>query len=86
METSPESALVRACEQLTGQQASAVDFGTEGPFLTALGMETVIMGPGDISVAHQPDEFIALASLNPGMDQLQALIQQFCIDPPDPRR
>ncbi len=81
METSPESALVRACEQLTGQQASAVDFGTEGPFLSALGMETVIMGPGDISVAHQPDEFIALASLNPGMNQLQALIQQFCIDP-----
>lgn len=81
METSPESALVKACEQLTGHRASAVDFGTEGPFLNALGMETVIMGPGNISVAHQPDEYIELASLNPGLAQLQALIQQFCINP-----
>lgn len=81
METARESELVRACEQLTGHKAAGVDFGTEGPFLTALGMETVIMGPGDISAAHQPDEFIELASLNPGLDQLQALIQQFCIDP-----
>lgn len=81
METSPDSALVKACEQLTGHKAAAVDFGTEGPFLSALGMETVIMGPGNISVAHQPDEFIELASLSPGLDQLQALIQQFCMDP-----
>lgn len=81
METPSESALVRACEKLTGHLAGAVDFGTEGPFLSALGMETVIMGPGDISVAHQADEFIDMASLNPGLDQLQALIRQFCMQP-----
>jgi acetylornithine deacetylase len=79
METGADSALVRACEKMTGEVAGAVDFGTEGPFLTALGLETVIMGPGDISVAHQPDEFISLASLDPALDKLTALIGQFCL-------
>jgi acetylornithine deacetylase len=81
METDPGSPLVLACERLTGQAAGAVNFGTEGPFLTALGLETVIMGPGDIAVAHQPDEFIRLASLNPTLDQLGTLIRQFCMGP-----
>ncbi len=81
METDSQGALVRACERLTGQLSGAVDYGTEGPFLTALGMETVIMGPGDIAVAHQPDEFISLASLDPCIGYLVALIQQFCVSP-----
>jgi len=79
METGSQSVLVKACERLTGQTSGAVDYGTEGPFLTALGMETVIMGPGDIAVAHQPDEYISLASLDPTIGYLTALIQQFCV-------
>jgi acetylornithine deacetylase len=81
METDSQGALVKACERLTGQTSGAVDYGTEGPFLTALGMETVIMGPGNISVAHQPNEFISLASLKPCIGYLSALIQQFCVSP-----
>ena len=54
------SALVQACEKLTGHAAGAVDFGTEGPFLSRLGCDTVILGPGDIAQAHKPDEFLAL--------------------------
>jgi acetylornithine deacetylase len=84
METGSQGDLVRACERLTGQLSGAVDYGTEGPFLTALGMETVIMGPGDIGVAHQPNEFISLASLDPTIAHLTALIQQFCMNPGTP--
>jgi acetylornithine deacetylase len=42
-------------------------------------METVILGPGDIAQAHQPDEFIRLERLAPTVDLLKSLINTVCI-------
>jgi acetylornithine deacetylase len=56
-----------------------VAFGTEAPYLNRLGMETVILGPGDIAQAHQPDEFIRLDTLAPTVDLLKSLIETVCI-------
>lgn len=78
-ETPAASALVQACEKLTGHGAGAVDFGTEGPFLNALGCETVILGPGDVEQAHKPDEFLALDRVEPMLDTLRGLVRQFCL-------
>ena len=80
METPEEAAIVAACEQLTGHPAEAVAFGTEGPYFNSLGMETVILGPGDVAQAHQPDEFIELSRIAPGIDILKSLIRRFCLD------
>ena len=71
--------LVRAAEQLTGHTAEAVAFGTEAPFLQELGTETVVLGPGDIAQAHQPDEFLALERIQPSIALLQELIRRFCL-------
>ncbi|MGB5835176.1 MAG: M20/M25/M40 family metallo-hydrolase, partial [Thiohalocapsa sp.] len=79
-ETPAGSAIVRAAEALTGQAAEAVSFGTEAPFFNQLGMETVVLGPGDIDQAHQPDEFLALDRIEPTLTLLKRLIRQFCID------
>ena len=79
METDAATAIVQATEQLTGHAAEAVAFGTEGPYLQQLGMETVILGPGDIDQAHQPDEYLALDRILPMLDILQALIRRFCM-------
>ena len=46
METPREAAIVQAVEKLTGSPAGAVAFGTEGPYLNSMGMQTVICGPG----------------------------------------
>lgn len=81
METPAASAIVRATEELTGHTAGAMAFGTEGPYLNKLGMETVILGPGNIAQAHQPDEYLALGTLNPTLDLLTQLITRFCIQP-----
>src|SRR5690606_15194083 len=35
-----------------------VSFGTEAGFLVAAGVPTVVCGPGDIAIAHQPDEYV----------------------------
>lgn len=81
METDATSAIVRAAERMTGQTAGAVAFATEAPYLTATGMETIILGPGNIDQAHQPDEFLALDQLQPTVDLLTRLIAEFCVAP-----
>jgi len=79
MLTAEESAIVRTCERLSGHPAGTVAFGTEGPFLNALGMDTVVLGPGDIEVAHQPDEYLPQDRIAPMLAILRSLIGEFCL-------
>src|SRR5690606_25110741 len=73
------SELVSLCEKLTGNAAQSVAFGTEAPFLQALGLDTVVMGPGSIDVAHQPNEYMALDQIQPCIDLLRKLITRYCL-------
>ncbi len=40
-----------------------VSFGTEAGFLQRIGVPTIVCGPGEIRVAHQPDEFVETEQL-----------------------
>ncbi|NOR51454.1 MAG: acetylornithine deacetylase, partial [Gammaproteobacteria bacterium] len=80
METANTTEIIRAAEKFTGYSSETVAFGTEGPFLQQLGMDTVILGPGDIAQAHQPDEYLGLDQINPTVTILRNLIKRFCID------
>lgn len=76
----PETAaIVAAAERLTGHTAGSVAFATEAPFLQQLGMDTLVLGPGSIDQAHQPDEFIDIAQIDPAITILQGLIREFCL-------
>ena len=79
MHTEANSEIVKMAEKLTGHDAEAVAFCTEGPYLNSMGMETIILGPGYIDQAHQPDEFIGLDQLDPTVTLLRNLIQRFCV-------
>jgi acetylornithine deacetylase len=46
-----------------------------------MGINTVVLGPGDIDQAHQPDEYLAEARIDPMLELLRSLIQQFCVAP-----
>jgi acetylornithine deacetylase len=70
--------LVRTVERLTGAPATTAAFGTEAPFFTQLAGETVVLGPGDIEVAHQPGERLPLARIQPMIDLLEKLIGERC--------
>ncbi len=75
----PENSdIVALVEQLTGQTADTVGFATEAPFFQQLGLQTIVMGPGSIDQAHQPDEFMALDQIRPTIDVLQAMIKRYC--------
>ncbi|MFT4863639.1 MAG: acetylornithine deacetylase [Pseudohongiellaceae bacterium] len=73
------SQLIKLAEELSGNQAISVGFGTEGPFLQQLGMDTIIMGPGNIDQAHQPDEYMSLNMINPCLNLLTKLITRHCL-------
>jgi acetylornithine deacetylase len=77
-ETAAQSEIVRAAERLTGYSAGSVAFGTEGPYFRQLELETIILGPGDIDQAHQPDEYLALDRVQPTVKLLHHLIDHFC--------
>jgi len=74
-----DSELIRTVEKLTGHTSQAVAYATEAPFLQQLGMETVVMGPGCIDQAHQPDEYMALDQIEPAIRVLRQLIQHYCL-------
>ena len=79
MQTSLTSPIVKTCEALTNTKAASAAFSTEGPWLTRLGIDTLILGPGDIDQAHQPDEYLALDRIPPTIELLKRLIQKFCV-------
>jgi acetylornithine deacetylase len=65
LDTAPEAEVVTLAKRLAGRNDHAkVAFGTEaGLFTTIAGIPAVVIGPGSIEVAHQPDEYIALDQL-----------------------
>ncbi len=87
METPADAHIVRLAEQLAGHDSTAVAFGTEGPYFNRLGAETVILGPGDIAQAHQPNEYLDSARLAPMVDIMSRMIRAVCsAEPASPPR
>jgi acetylornithine deacetylase len=80
-ETDQDTKIIQTAEAVSGHKAEAVAFGTEAPYLNQLGLETVIMGPGSIDQAHQPNEYLALDQINPTLSILEQMIGQFCFSP-----
>jgi acetylornithine deacetylase len=60
MDTRPDSEVVAFVASLAGSNSTGkISFGTEGGlFQGELGIPTVVCGPGNIAVAHKPDEYI----------------------------
>ncbi len=78
-ETPADSPFVQFIERLTGDIAGSLAFGTEAPYFRQLGMDTVILGPGRIEQAHQPDEYISIANIDPMVGYLTQLIEYYCV-------
>jgi acetylornithine deacetylase len=65
-------ALARA---LTGDnETHAVSYAAEAGLFQGAGWPVVICGPGSITQAHQPDEWIALSQLDEGAKFMRGLI------------
>jgi acetylornithine deacetylase len=57
-------AITQLAQRLAGESATTlVAFGTEAGIFKQHGIQTVVCGPGSITQAHQPDEFVTLEQL-----------------------
>ena len=74
-----EAELVELLERLSGRTAGTIAFGTEAPQLIELGAEAVVMGPGNIRVAHRSGEFVPVEELEDCVRILTAVIEQMNI-------
>lgn len=77
-EESATSELVEIVERLSGYPSESVAFATEAPFLQKLGMQTVVMGPGSINQAHQPNEYLEHTQIAPAVNILKKLVGEVC--------
>jgi len=63
--------------ELCGMNAETVNYCTEAPFLQKV-CPTIVLGPGSIDQAHQPDEFLALDYIDPTINLLKKSIWKYC--------
>jgi acetylornithine deacetylase len=61
-----------------------VSFGTEAGMLQEIGVPTVVCGPGEIRVAHQPDEYVEIGQLARCGEFLDALTERLARGALDP--
>jgi acetylornithine deacetylase len=78
VETPADSALVKMLEEASSRVAGTVAFGTESAQMRSLGADAVVIGPGDIRVAHRTGEFVPIDELNSCVDILAKSIVKFC--------
>ncbi|QNA87159.1 acetylornithine deacetylase [Sphingomonas sp. So64.6b] len=72
----PEGAAERLSAMLSGANmpGSAVSYGAEAGQFQQAGLSTVICGPGSITQAHRPDEFIELSQMEAGARFISRLV------------
>lgn len=74
----PDAPIARALVGLTGARPiPAVSYGTEAGLFQAAGIDAIICGPGDISRAHKPDEYIERGELAACTKLLERLALSF---------
>jgi acetylornithine deacetylase len=64
--------FVRQCVDVAGHPATTAPFGTDASILQAIA-PCVVMGPGDIDVAHKPGEAVRIADLAEAVPVFQGL-------------
>ncbi len=78
MNTPVDSEAVKFVHALTGGNSTGkITFGTEGGlFQAVLGTPAVVCGPGNIAVAHKPDEYVSEAQLAACDRMLERLVEK----------
>lgn len=73
------SDFVSLAEEISGHQCCAVNYATEAPYIQQLGCQTIVLGPGSINQAHQPNEFLAYSEIDKTNLILAEMINKYCL-------
>lgn len=77
-EEKPTSDLATFAEKISKHKCCAVNYATEAPFIQQLGCQTIVLGPGSIEQAHQPNEFLAHTEISKTQTILMQMLQRYC--------
>ena len=72
-----EHQVVQVVEKLLCTETEVVNYCTEAPFIQEI-CPTLVLGPGSINQAHQPDEFIDTAFIKPTRELIAQVVHHFC--------
>ncbi|MBV4414212.1 acetylornithine deacetylase [Enterobacteriaceae bacterium YMB-R22] len=76
-ECPPDNELVQVVENLLGVQTEVVNYCTEAPFIQNI-CPTLVLGPGSINQAHQPDEYLETRFIKPMRELIHQVVRHFC--------
>lgn len=84
LQTAPDSNAVQLVKTASGSSVvGKVAYGTEGGlFSDYLNVPTIVCGPGSITQAHKPDEYIEVSQIRRCDEMLDALVAQLSEAPP----
>jgi acetylornithine deacetylase len=77
-EQKQSSDFVTLAEEISGHKCCAVNYATEAPYIQQLGCQTIVLGPGSIAQAHQPNEFLAHSEIDNTNMILMEMINKYC--------
>lgn len=76
-ECQPDHPFITEVSHLCETEPETVNYCTEAPYLQMVS-PTVVMGPGSIEQAHQPDEFLSLDYIDPTINILKKAMTKYC--------
>ncbi len=76
--TSGTAVLATVMESLADRPLTTVAFGTEAAHLSRVASEVIVLGPGDMTVAHKTGEFVPVQDLQDCVAYLGSAIEQLC--------
>ncbi|TXX52433.1 acetylornithine deacetylase [Vibrio cholerae] len=76
-ECAHDHTFIHGISEICEQEAQTVNYCTEAPFLQQI-CPTLVLGPGSIDQAHQPDEFLAFEFIDPTVRVLSRAMQKYC--------
>ena len=69
--------FIAGVEEICGTDSTTVNYCTEAPFLQQL-CPTLVLGPGSINQAHQPDEYLAIEFIEPTINVFSKAMYKYC--------
>jgi acetylornithine deacetylase len=78
MELAADAPLLATVAAITGPPVEAAAYATDAGWLQAMGMDCLLLGPGTIAVAHNPDELLPIEQLVTGRAVLERLVATCC--------
>ena len=64
---------------IVGQDESqGVSYGSDGGHLSTMGFECLLFGPGDIAIAHKPNEFVPIKEIYQCAEVIKQVVKESC--------